>query len=157
MAKVINLREQVIFCEGEWYMLSNFSAFSVQYYDFLWPTVEHAYQAQKFIPGINLGQRAALHSIRTNEDPKEAKHVAEIFRHLVPSDWDYRKVSIMRELLLCKVKQNSYVKEKLLETEDKLIIESSLTDSFWGRGPNGEGKNMLGKLWMEIRAGLKKA
>jgi predicted NAD-dependent protein-ADP-ribosyltransferase YbiA (DUF1768 family) len=30
-------------------------------------------------------------------------------------------------------------------------------DDFWGWGPNRDGKNMLGRLWMEIRAELRAA
>jgi hypothetical protein len=31
----------------------------------------------------------------------------------------------------------------------------SWRDDFWGWGPGRDGKNMLGRLWMEVRAELK--
>lgn len=31
-------------------------------------------------------------------------------------------------------------------------IAYSWRDSFWGWGPNRDGRNMLGRLWMELRA-----
>jgi predicted NAD-dependent protein-ADP-ribosyltransferase YbiA (DUF1768 family) len=31
------------------------------------------------------------------------------------------------------------------------LIEDSWRDDFWGWGENKDGKNMLGKLWMEVR------
>jgi hypothetical protein len=34
------------------------------------------------------------------------------------------------------------------------LIENSWRDDFWGWGPNRDGKNQLGKLWMEIRSEL---
>lgn len=57
----------------------------------------------------------------------------------------------MEELLRLKIEQNSYVKKNLLQTEDYLIVEDSPKDSFWGWGPNRDGENQLGKLWMKLR------
>ena len=61
----------------------------------------------------------------------------------------------MEELLRLKIEQNPYVKKKLLQTEDYLIVEDSPKDSFWGWGPNRDGFNQLGKLWMKLRDELK--
>ena len=41
--------------------------------------------------------------------------------------------------------------EKLIETGDCELIESSLIDSFWGWGPNKDGANHLGRVWMTLR------
>lgn len=67
------------------------------------------------------------------------------------------KVDIMRVILRKKVEQHPYVRKKLLETGDRLLVENSWRDSFWGWGPNQDGLNMLGKLWMEIRTELRTA
>jgi hypothetical protein len=40
---------------------------------------------------------------------------------------------------------------------DRELIEDSWRDDFWGWGPHRNGKNMLGKLWMEIRSELRAA
>ena len=61
----------------------------------------------------------------------------------------------MRQILRAKVAQHEYVKRKLLETGDRILIEDSWRDGWWGIGPGKDGKNMLGKLWMEIRAELR--
>lgn len=50
-----------------------------------------------------------------------------------------------------KVEQNPYVKKKLLETKNYIIVEDSPKDDYWGWGENREGDNHLGKLWMKIR------
>lgn len=39
--------------------------------------------------------------------------------------------------------------------EDSLLVEDSPNDYFWGRGISGEGKNMLGRLLMQVREELK--
>ena len=52
---------------------------------------------------------------------------------------------------LLKRLQN-YTPEHLLETDNAILIEDSKTDSFWGIGKLGRGKNMLGKLLIKVRA-----
>ena len=57
----------------------------------------------------------------------------------------------MEELLRLKIEQNPYVKKKLLQTGDYLIVEDSLKDSFCVWRPNRDDFNQLGKLWMKLR------
>jgi predicted NAD-dependent protein-ADP-ribosyltransferase YbiA (DUF1768 family) len=58
----------------------------------------------------------------------------------------------MEELLRQKFAQHEYVQTKLMETGDTPLVEDSPKDAFWGRGPDGNGLNHLGKLWEKIRA-----
>ena len=60
----------------------------------------------------------------------------------------------MEDIIRNKVEQNPYVLHKLLQTENKLIIEDSPYDDFWGWGENRTGRNELGKIWMKIREEL---
>ena len=50
----------------------------------------------------------------------------------------------MEELLRLKIEQNPYVKKKLLQTEDYMIVEDSPKDDFLGWGSNRNGQNNLG-------------
>ena len=61
------------------------------------------------------------------------------------------RVDVMRDILRAKVDQHEYVRRKLLATGDRELIEDSWRDDFWGWGPNKDGENHLGKLWMEVR------
>ena len=47
------------------------------------------------------------------------------------------------------------MRRKLIATGDRELIEDSWRDDFWGWGPDKDGKNILGKLWMEIREELR--
>ena len=47
--------------------------------------------------------------------------------------------------------QHEYVRRKLLETGRRDLVEDSWRDGFWGWGEDRVGKNMLGRLWMDIR------
>jgi len=42
-----------------------------------------------------------------------------------------------------------------MDTADAALIETSNMDAFWGTGKKGIGKNMLGKLLMEVRDELR--
>lgn len=74
----------------------------------------------------------------------------------VHENWDRDKVHRMRSLLREKFgARHLWLQQQLLDTGDAVLIEDSSTDAFWGIGPSGKGKNMLGKLLMEVRDGLR--
>ena len=43
------------------------------------------------------------------------------------------------------------IQQTLLETGDEELVESTTNDYYWGCGTKGTGKNMLGKILMEVR------
>lgn len=129
----------------EFYCLGNFTPFRVVFDGIDYDTSEHAYHAQKFIhPSL----REAIRSTRSAHD---AFKLADSLRESYRPDWYEIRLGVMRDILLAKLDQHEYVRRKLYETDAREIVEDSWRDSFWGLGPNGDGENMLGKLWMEIR------
>jgi ribA/ribD-fused uncharacterized protein len=48
-------------------------------------------------------------------------------------------------------------REILLATGDQEIVENARGDRYWGIGEDGMGKNMLGKILMEVREKLRQA
>ena len=137
----------VFFFIGQHQALDNFAAFSLEWNGILWPTLEHAYQAAKF------EDDSIIQRIKKARSPYEAKSIVreKEFASKVSPDWNSRKVATMKALMQCKVGQHSLIKEILLGTQKAQLVEDSPFDSFWGTGPNGDGKNMIGLLWMEIR------
>lgn len=146
---------QVFFYEQDFYPLSNFSAFTILWKDLRFYTSEHVYHWEKF-NSIHVDRQAIRHSIREAISAHEAYKLAKRNEKFRRSDWDEIKVDIMREILQAKVDQHEYVKTKLLATGVRELIENSWRDDFWGWGPNRDGQNILGKLWMGIRAELSK-
>lgn len=140
---------RVCFYEQDFYVLSNFSAFSLMWKGIRFPTSEAAYHWEKF-PNSPSVQEAIAIAISAHE----AFKIAERNKALRRPDWDSVKVDIMREILREKANQHEYVRRKLLATGDRELVENSWRDDFWGWGPNKDGKNQLGKLWMEIRSQL---
>lgn len=151
---------QVFFYEQDFYVLSNFSSFRLNWAHIDFDTSEHAYHFMKFCPQI--GQDTAeqwnvRQEIMCARSAHEAFKIAESKKHLRRPDWDEVKVGVMRDLVRAKANQHEYVRRKLLETGDRELIEDSWRDDFWGWGANRDGQNTLGKVWMEIRAELRAA
>ena len=96
-----------------------------------------------------------MDKILLHHSADEAQRIAYANRDKQRPDWNEVKLGIMEELLRLKIEQNPYVKKKLLQTEDYLIVEDSPKDAFWGWGPNRDGENQLGKLWMKLRDEIK--
>ena len=61
----------------------------------------------------------------------------------------------MRKALFAKFTRSKYLRDRLLETGDRELVERSPYDSFWGDGGNGTGRNWLGRLLMELRTKLR--
>ncbi len=152
--------ERVCFYEQEFYPLSNFSAFTLRWKDHRFDTSEAAYHWEKFpdVPHnsdlLNASRLATRDAVRTAPSAHEAFQIARRSSSVRRPDWDSVKVEIMDEILRAKFEQHEYVRRKLLETGERELVENSWRDDFWGIGPNGDGRNMLGKLWMDIRRDL---
>jgi len=150
----LDTETSVFFYEQEFYVLSNFSAFNLRYKGFLFATSEHAYQWSKFRPP-NDGGIAFL--IRIASSAHDAFKLAEEHYKFRRPDWNEIKDNIMLDILRHKAKQHEYVRRKLLETGDRVLIEDSWRDDYWGWGSNKDGKNRLGKLWMQVREEIRNA
>ena len=142
---------QVFFYEQDFYVLSNFSAFTLNWKGNRFDTSEAAYHWEKFEGTDSEVQDAILEAPSAHE----AFKIAESQRLFRRADWDTVKVDIMRDILRAKATQHEYVRRKLLTTGTRELIEDSWRDDFWGWGPNRDGQNVLGRLWMQVRAELR--
>lgn len=66
-------------------------------------------------------------------------------------DWDEIKNDIMFQGVKRKFESNPDILESLLATEEKLLIENSPYDKYWGIGQDGSGYNQLGTILMRVR------
>lgn len=147
LAEGILLDRAIGFFPREFYCLDNYSANKIEYDGFVYGTVEEAYQASAF-RGV---AEDVVEQIRNAGSPYEAKQISLANKDRKRPDWDSEKVVVMEELLREKVRQHPYVKEMLLKTKDYTIVEDSPKDSYWDWGPDRDGENNMGKLWMKIR------
>ncbi len=140
-------RNVAFFYTYEWDCFDNFSAYAVEWNGRVWPTAEHAYQSAKF------DREYLIERIYAARSAHEAKKIANDpeLRSLIRPDWQAVKRDVMEEILRAKFAQHEYVRRKLRETCGFLLVEDSNRDAYWGRGPNWNGENWLGRLWMKIR------
>ena len=138
------------FLDGS-YVFDNFAPFQVEWRGKLWPTSEHAYQAAHFIDT----HPKLAEKVRAAKSPREASDFANAHADKDRPDWKDVKLSVMEEICLCKLRQHAYIRQVLLDTGNRQLVEMSPHDAFWGWGPDKNGRNELGKVWMRLRDKLK--
>ena len=127
---------------GEYRFLSNFWPANISILGIPYMSVEAAYQASK----------TANIEIRKNfshMDPKRAKHMGR--KVTLRPNWD--DITKIESMELClRAKFNIPVlRDRLLSTGDADLIEdNNWGDQFWGVS-KGSGRNILGKLLVNIR------
>jgi ribA/ribD-fused uncharacterized protein len=127
--------------------LSNFYTSPIEWKGKTYPTVEHLYQALKAI------DEKCHEYVRSSPGPGTAKQRGRE----IPNrpDWENIKVTIMRICLRLKFAPGSELSEWLSDTQNLILVEEAPWDEFWGSGREGNGKNILGVLLMEIREDLR--
>ena len=139
------------FTRAAWGELSNFRPLPtpIPAGPWIFATAEHLYQAAKFAARPNLQERIAL--VPT---AKEAKALGGTGGGGIDPDWDRIRIDVMRWGLRRKRETDRV----LAATGDRPTVEVSTRDAFWGARPVGdryEGRNALGRLWMELRRQLR--
>lgn len=124
--------------------------------DYMWPTVEHYYQAQKFQRVNSPLAIDVIQQIKSSKSPEEAARTGRKMQRqhpeLVRVDWDSVKVDVMYEALKCKFSMYPNLNTMLRSTAGSVLVEASPHDLFWGGGREGEGLNHLGRLLMKLRS-----
>ncbi|MBD2484740.1 NADAR family protein [Planktothrix sp. FACHB-1365] len=129
---------------------SNFSAHGFMLDELYWATSEHYFQAQKFV------NTPYLEKVRQTKTPKDAANLGRNRSLPLRSDWDQVKDQVMRKAVLQKFRTHIDIRYILLSTGDKMLVENSPIDYYWGCGKDGSGKNKLGQILMEVREILRK-
>ncbi len=131
---------------------SNFSPHSICMQGEDWQTVEHYYQAQKF---IGTKDAAIAPIIKAAPSPEEAAALGRDRTRQVRADWEQVKTKVMRQAVLKKFLTHLDIQAILIATDDLLIVENSPKDYYWGCGKDKTGDNHLGKILMSVRQQLK--
>ena len=110
---------------------------------------EHYYQSKKY------ENTKWEDHVRSQNKPFEAAREGRRKDLPMRSDWNEVRLLVMRRALIAKFKKIDHMKNLLLSTGNAEIVEYSDKDYFWGRGKDGAGYNMMGKLLMELREEIK--
>lgn len=128
---------------------SNFAWYAIELDGKTWPTSEHYFQAQKFA-GLPDEEE-----VRQADRARTAAEMGRDRRRPLRADWNEVKDDVMRQAVLAKFTQHAVLRELLLSTGDATLVEHTVNDNYWGDGGDGSGKNMLGRILMEVREELR--
>ncbi len=128
---------------------SNFAAYPITLDGERWPTSEHYFQAQKF---ENEAYRA---KIRKANSPMLAARLGRDRKQKLRREWESVKVGVMRTAVTAKFTQHRELRALLLSTGEAKLVEHTENDDYWGDGWDGSGKNMLGRILMQVREALR--
>lgn len=115
----------------------------------VWKSTEHYFQAQKFVGTIHEGKVADAST------PADAASIGRDRGLPLRADWEQVKDDVMREAIRAKFIQHRDCLNVLIGTGDAELIEHTTNDNYWADGGDGSGKNMLGKILMEVREELR--
>ena len=125
--------------------LSNLWPCDVAYEGVVYATLEHAYQAAKFLDPL-LRERIAA-----EPNGAAARSLARRLKAHVRSDWFQVNLSIMETLCWHKFVAHRKLAALLLSTMGQDLVEDT-ADAFWGRGTlSSPGANHLGRILTSIR------
>ncbi len=127
---------------------SNFSPHGIELQGMNWPTVEHYYQAQKFVGTADAALIPVIHAVQT---PDQAAALGRDRTRKVRPDWAGVKTQVMQIAVLKKFLTHTDIQAILISTGDQLLVENSQTDYYWGCGRDKTGQNHLGKIIMNVR------
>lgn len=144
-------------CFSQWWQ----SAFTVDGVKYV--TAEHWMMAKK---ATLFGDEEMQGKILSAKSPLEAKQLGRKVRNFDPIVWGGKCSDIVCEGNYHKFSQHEDLKEFLLNTKDRVLVEASPRDRIWGIGmgqsnENAEnpclwkGSNLLGFALMEVRDRLK--
>ena len=110
------------------------------------PTVEHYYQAMKFQDN----DPTWYAQVRDAPTPLKAREMGSSKEHPIAPDFMGNRMKYMKRALEAKF-SNKDLRNLLLSTGEKRLVEGSAVNSYWGEGADKKGENNLGKLLMDLR------
>lgn len=115
---------------------------------------------------VVFGDTEIADEIMKESNPREQKKFGRMIKNFDKATWDSCCLSIVYRGNLAKFTQNLELKEQLLETGDRILVEASPLDKIWGIGmaeedtgiedpSNWKGLNLLGQAITLVKQHLK--
>eukprot|EP00299_Pterocystis_sp_00344_P012385 c5940_g1_i1.p1 GENE.c5940_g1_i1~~c5940_g1_i1.p1 ORF type:complete len:160 (-),score=29.54 c5940_g1_i1:3-482(-) len=104
--------------------------------------------------------------ILDTNDPKQQKKLGRLVSGFVEDVWNTKRTEIVVAANMAKFSQNEQLKQLLLSTGEKVLVEASPLDNIWGIGMSKthansripekwRGLNLLGNALMIVRSKLR--
>jgi ribA/ribD-fused uncharacterized protein len=114
---------------------------------------------------VLFGDEESAGRIVAASHPRQAKMLGRRVRNFDESIWNKQRFDIVVDACLVKFGQNAELRQFLLGTGDRVLVEASPTDRIWGIGLTArderaadpalwQGLNLLGFALMHARAEL---
>lgn len=140
-------------CLSQWYD----SAFTAD--DIIYKTSEHWMMAQK---ALLFNDTQSFEKIIQSNKPGEAKDLGREVKGFIPDIWESKRFDIVVTGNIYKFSQNPELRNFLLNTKDRVLVEASPVDTVWGVGLSADddainnpklwrGPNLLGFALMKTR------
>lgn len=111
-------------------------------------------------------ERVATAIVNVKNDPKAAKDLGRTIENYDDEKWSTAREDAMYKTIRAKFESDDELKQKLLDTYPKILVEGSPMDPIWGvkikwdddrilDEKNWKGLNLLGKVLMKVRNDLK--
>ncbi len=140
-------------CMSQWW-LADFSENSIVY-----RTAEHYMMAGK---AKLFNDMEVFDRIISKTSPKDVKDLGRQIKNFDAEAWNENKYEIVKRGNFLKFSQNESLKQFLIQTKNKVLVEASPVDAIWGIGlaeddqnakdpASWKGENLLGFALMEVR------
>ena len=116
---------------------------------------------------MHFGDTETAHKmLKKSQFPAESKRLGRLVKGFSDAEWAKVRYDYMLQACRAKYSQNPDLKQALLDTEDKILVEAALKDVVWGIGRGLDypfledeskwlGQNLLGKVLMQVREELR--
>lgn len=113
------------------------------------------------------GDHEIAQEILSETNPGKVKALGRRVRNFDVAQWNANAKAAVRDGVLLKFEQNADIKDILLATGDKVLVEASPHDAIWGIGlaeadakrtpeERWPGTNWLGEVLMDVRTILRR-
>jgi hypothetical protein len=120
-------------------------------------------QYMMFQKAVLFGDATSAMNIMSELDPAKQRKLGRLIKNYDEKIWEMNRLPIVIHGNYLKFTQHQKLKERLLETADKILVEASPYDLIWGVGlakndplimniNNWKGLNLLGIALMTVRS-----
>ena len=107
--------------------------------------MEHAYVHEKLV----FSEKPELAKLAIKQqEARDAKTIGQI--DSINVEWHNKKTAIMKDLVQIKYESCQSFRDAIISSGKAHIVED-VADEFWGRGKEGNGQNIMGKILETLR------